>query len=801
MKKLISLFAAAVMLAASAFAETSAKYKELLAKAKQYEQNKQYVYALGTYYDALAEESTNLEAIEAYNGFNNLRTLILSGEPGVKIENEFTKHDSWKTLMAEYEKYWGEHIPLKFFIGPIKKGDVDFTTRTATYYTFLDWGTTQKYENITNILGKGYAATYREDWSDMPYIDEDLRRRINTEEDISIINYIKYCWPYESYLKASDIPASGEKNGALYADFFYDFLADGTKFYRTFDSPVLATTNGSRYNLKVEIVDENNNVLLRGDRNLLSITVAQEFGGYHGEHDLSKFYLAFKKVPQNIMEIIDGGKAKIRATGISLEYGILNSGDKPRTKPLSFSEVSVTNFTDTGLKNGNYYLEDKDFDPIKVFEKIKDESDRNNSLLTTLLPALNNEMEIVPGKSYKMKRNWVTEELYKTVMNENPVKDGNRIGNGGDYNSCNVSYYDAIYFCNLLSIKAGLEPAYSVNGETDVNKWHIETEETYSRTPYRKSLGGNINQNINASGFRLPSGEDTLSLKYSGWIYPPNRQHMIFASFRLVQNTSESEAQKKNNEVLAQTINKMVKINKIEVGATEVTQKQYQEIMGKNPSKFKGDYLPVENVSWIDAIEFCNKLSEKEGLQKCYSNGRWVYYNLRTGEEVTKEKYDKDHKKEKDEYKFDKYYTADCNPNANGYRLPTTEEWYSFAPEGSYRGTYYISNRKQVKTEEIGWTSKNSGETTHQVATKASARDLYDVIGNVAEWCNEQGGRRTFNNIGIYDDKSYEHAYCGSSYLNSGDSLYRSGGYKRIDFYSTDRKTSTIGFRVVRTVK
>lgn len=783
MKKLISLFAAAVMLAASAFAETSAKYKELLAKAKLYKQNKQYVYALGTYYDALAEESTNLEAIEAYNGFNNLRTLILSGEPGVKIENEFTKHDSWKTLMAEYEKYWSEHIPLKFFIGPIEKGDVDFTTRTATYYTFLDWSTTRKYENITNILGKGYAAAYREDWSDMPRMAE--RRRINTED---ITGILKYYWPcnYESYLKASDIPASGEKNGALYADFFYDFHEDGTKFYRTFDSPVLATTNGSRYNLKVEIVDENNNVLLRGDRNLLSITAAQEFGGYHGDHDLSKFYLAFKKVPQNIMEIIDGGKAKIRATGITFEYGILNSGNKPKTKPLSFSEVSV--------KNVNYYLEDKDFDPIEVFEKIKDESDRNNSLLTTLLPALNNEMEIVPGKSYKMKRNWVTEELYKTVMNENPVKDGNRIGNGGDYNSCNVSYYDAIYFCNLLSIKAGLEPAYSVNGETDVNKWHIETSTVGvndGRNPsYRSSLGGNITQNINASGYRLPSGEDLNYLltklteemqkmvaKYgrsqalqeskdfkllskervatrNEWSFPKNNR--VLSTFSLVKNASKSES---NNVLEKEIIGKMVKIsNTLEVGATEVTQKQYQEIMGKNPSKSKGDYLPVENVSWIDAIEFCNKLSEKEGLQKCYSNGHWVYYDLTKGKEVTKEKYEKlKLKKEFDE--ICECYTADCNFNANGYRLPTIGERKLFS-----------SGSKEKKAN-------------IQVASKTPDKNgLYDVNGNVDEWCNDQGQELSYDS----ENAIFKHAYFYNDQLN---------------FTATFNKFPFIGFRVVRTVK
>lgn len=53
----------------------------------------------------------------------------------------------------------------------------------------------------------------------------------------------------------------------------------------------------------------------------------------------------------------------------------------------------------------------------------------------------------------------------------------------------------------------------------------------------------------------------------------------------------------------------------------EVTQKQWREVMGSNPSSFGGDNRPVEKISWYDAVEFCNRLSRKEGLTPCYSNG------------------------------------------------------------------------------------------------------------------------------------------------------------------------------------
>ena len=170
-------------------------------------------------------------------------------------------------------------------------------------------------------------------------------------------------------------------------------------------------------------------------------------------------------------------------------------------------------------------------------------------------------------------------------------------------------------------------------------------------------------------------------------------------------------------------------------GKYEVTQAQYASVMGANPSNFKGENLPVEQVSWNDAVKFCEKLTARERALGLISENQ-------------------------------------------EYRLPTSDEWEHACRAGT--ATRFYTGDAKSDLDRAGWYGGNSGSKTHPVGQKApNAFGLYDMHGNVWEWTATAKGPFRVD--------------CGGGWISDADRCGSSSG----DSYSPGNRYKDLGFRVV----
>lgn len=211
------------------------------------------------------------------------------------------------------------------------------------------------------------------------------------------------------------------------------------------------------------------------------------------------------------------------------------------------------------------------------------------------------------------------------------------------------------------------------------------------------------------------------------------------------------------------------------LASTEVSQALYKQVMGENPSAHAGDNLPVENITWFDAVRFCNALSRLSGLEEAY---------------VIEEK--------------NGQTTVTWRREANGYRLPTESEWEYAARAGketpfntgvnitadqaNYYGTYPYRDRPSELYR---------GETIRVGSFEPNAWNLYDMHGNVWEWCWDIYGPYTTN----ASAENPQGAAQGQYRVNRGGGFNDFGKHLRSAYraaHNPNNKTFNIGMRLAR---
>ena len=454
------------------------------------------------------------------------------------------------------------------------------------------------------------------------------------------------------------------------------------------------------------------------------------------------------------------------------------------------------------------------------------------------LKAMKKNLVNISDKNMKILKTEVTQKLYESIMGENP---SNNIGDDNPVE--NVSWYDAIYFCNKLSERSGYKPVYALNGETDVSKWNYQ--------PHTENwISGKITENTDVQGYRLPSADEWYYAAFGGekklyagsdnidettwykensggtthpvaqkkpngyglydmcgnveeWlgtevldIYTPKgtryytgggayKEKDTYSSltrcgreaintesdsigFRIVISTGAKKSKPKTQIKETVLLYKDMELVMVEIPGknitmlqTEVTQKLFESVTGSNPSIPRGPAYPVDNINWYEVLYFCNKLSEALGFEPVYAVdgktdvSKWNYtpFNKESIEgEITQ------------------------NLNANGFRLPTLEEW-QYAAKANEETMFAGSNC----TAEITW----YGSPYNVGDKKPNAFDLYDMTGNVDEWVWDSCG-------------PYTRYLCGGGHILEDEHFLFLGSKttrdERFKWWGT-------GFRVVRSTK
>lgn len=329
-------------------------YDEFIQEAEQYENKKEWFYALGAYYNAMKFSDNSDVALQKYT---ELSDCIKSGKPGFGEFNVFSMHDEWVNLIKNAEKYFTETFPYMISYDTLEMDSANYEKKTANYKLGLTVNQSEFYKNAREILKNGYEKTNHSDWKDLEsdykslwFISDGFAMILHSSWDGSLTSSLDfyrksvYSTKQEKINKVSEYPILQNEATSVYQKekIALTYLsAPIVPLYKSLSrisgisvcevpafaacfSETMTTYNGQDYSvplavpyfkigkqtcydLKLGVYDENDNLIVEGNRQTICT---------------DSFSYIFTNIPQDKLSALDSKKYTIKILGIWLNYGV-----------------------------------------------------------------------------------------------------------------------------------------------------------------------------------------------------------------------------------------------------------------------------------------------------------------------------------------------------------------------------------------------------------------------------------------------------------------------------------------------
>lgn len=436
---------------------------------KKYESQNLWIHALGSYYDLIDEDST-LNSVEIFNRFDLIAETIKSGKPGLAQYNNSELQKAWQNLQMEFEQYFLEKSCVY----------VDIQKNNSV---MIKASISNKYKILYDIVKTGFNKAYTKLWLGFnpKWLEMDSE------------NFVCYYVDFEKIINCEN--------------YIFEFI--------------LTDFEGDNIFGKETFVAKNNEVKKMNNVNFSNTNVKITKWGYNGRY-VNYIPLDLSQIKFSNDDCVSKIKSEIeKMNNASLGYGRILDQDvkaeRIENKKNSLGEITNKEAINQQLKNqknGLGKITDFQVEQEKKLNKkygrgeiSNAQADLQRQLNKRLgmgeitdkqfetIVSISDCLKMIPidDRDYEVQETEVTQKLYKAIMGENPsvIKKDN-------FPVENVSWFDAIVFCNRLSMVFGYEPVYSLDGNNDCYTWNY--------TPHKgQKINGQFLENTKANGFRLPT--------------------------------------------------------------------------------------------------------------------------------------------------------------------------------------------------------------------------------------------------------------------------------------------------------